>query len=110
MVSKRGSVFVLGSAASSPHVRAGISGSEFEWHQLSYTRNVTDEELEPYIEQLKEADFLCIGGDGFVDTRILRLCPKVKIVSVNGVGYDGTHVLAPAARNLPVHTSLYAHM
>jgi lactate dehydrogenase-like 2-hydroxyacid dehydrogenase len=89
---KRGKVFVLGSAASSPHIRDGIAASEFEWHELQYTRATTDAELEPFLGTLRETDFLCVGGDGFVDARILRLCPRVRIVSVNGVGYDGVDV------------------
>lgn len=71
--------------------------SEFEWHELAYKRTTTDAELQPFLEELKAADFLCVGGDGFVDERILKLCPNVKIVSVNGVGYDGVDVAAVTA-------------
>eukprot|EP01051_Picozoa_sp_SAG22_P001968 SAG22_NODE_83_length_21704_cov_58.556584_11_plen_252_part_00 len=94
MPGKVGRVYVLGSAASSPHIMDGINESEFEFFALDYDKTTTDEELAPHLEGLAKADFLCAGGDACVDERLLAACPNIKIVSVNGVGYDGTDVPA----------------
>eukprot|EP01052_Picozoa_sp_SAG31_P021796 SAG31_NODE_1703_length_7495_cov_3.115062_2_plen_216_part_00 len=94
MVAKKGRVYVLGSAASSPHIRDGINASEFEFVALPYFKTTTDAELAPYLDGLRQADFLCAGGDACVDERLLSACPNIKIVSVNGVGYDGVDVEA----------------
>ncbi len=36
-----------------------------------YSAETTDEELEAIKDELAQADMLCLGGDSFVDTRLL---------------------------------------
>jgi hypothetical protein len=36
-----------------------------------YSSDTTDAELEAIKDELAEADMLCLGGDSFVDTRLL---------------------------------------
>jgi lactate dehydrogenase-like 2-hydroxyacid dehydrogenase len=100
MEAKTGSVVVLGNAASSPHIRDGIAASEFEWHEMNYTPQTTDADLAPFLATLAGADFICVGGGQLVDGRLLDLCPSVKIISVNGVGYDGVDVDTVTARGI----------
>ena len=37
-------------------------------------------------------EYIAIGGDGFIDERLLAMCPSLKVISVVGVGYDNVDV------------------
>lgn len=45
-------------------------------HAIMYSSKTTDEELEAIKTELAKADFLCLGGDSLVDTRLL-VCASV---------------------------------
>ena len=40
-------------------------------HAIMYSSKTTDEELEAIKTELAKAEFLCLGGDSLVDTRLL---------------------------------------
>ena len=43
-------------------------------------------QLEKHKPALAKAEHIAIGGDGYIDDRLLGLCPNLKVISVVGVG------------------------
>ena len=100
MAQKQSVMFALGSVSKSPHHLEAIEASEFIWHETNYNARTTDEMLEKHLPALAKAEHIAIGGDGFIDDRLLGLCPNLKVISVVGVGYDNVDVDACTRHNV----------
>lgn len=79
-------------------LKYGVSFPD-DWKVTFVAEPYTDEQL---IDACKKADYLFVGSVHRVSERVLRACPHLRMVHVEGVGFDKVDVDAARELGIPV--------
>ena len=89
-------------------VLSTVQRQRFEKFNVDFPQNWEINYLDPaytdaeLIEACKDADFLFIMSTHTVSTRVIRACPRLKLIHVEGVGFDKVDIQAAKELGIPV--------